>query len=159
MIEIVRNQEYEKKAIEIISNAHHFIYLSTFKMLLRKEWDQEGSKGIFYSLLGKFQKGVKVRTMLQCGYNATSIGIFNRQATARLLSAGIEVRYLEGKRVVHAKIILVDGLSLLAGSHNLSAGSLRRNFELSFLIRDIEPVKKVQSFFEQEWDHAKVFKK
>ena len=159
MIEVVQNEKFERRAIEIISNARRFIYLSTFKMHLQKEWQQEGSKGIFFTLLEKFQKGVQVKIMLQCGYNATSIGVFNRRPTKCFLDAGIQVHYLEGRRVVHAKIILVDGLTLLAGSHNLSVGSLRRNFELSFLIRAIDTVKEVQSFFEQEWDHAKVFKK
>lgn len=152
--DIVRNEEYERRAIEVISAARHSIFFSTFKVYLTKEEKKGGCNKIFSALLEKAREGIEVKAMLQCGYDGTSLSNLNRIAAKKLIAAGAKVKHLEGRRVVHAKIILVDGLFLLSGSHNWSVGSLRRNFEISFYFWGLGVVQPVVSFCEKEWDRA-----
>ena len=156
-IEIVRNEEYERRAVEILSTARHFVYFSTFKAKLTRRPIGYGCNQLLEKIIATKTKKVKINALLECGPKGKSISKLNKIIAARLLHEGAKVRYLEGRRIVHAKIILVDGVLLLAGSHNWSEGSLRRNFELSFLIRDNKIVKDVQNFFEREWTRAKPF--
>lgn len=157
-IEIVRNEEYERRAIEIITSAQRSIFFSTFKIYLSREEKKGGGNLLLDTLLKKVQEGIKVQAMLQCGYDGTSLSRINRVAAKLLISAGAKVKYLEGKRVVHAKIILVDDLFVLAGSHNWSISSLRRNFEISFYFWGPEIVSPIAAFTEEEWERAKEFK-
>ena len=153
-VRIVRNEEYERWAQMVISSARRSLFFSTFKAHLTKKPIGFGCNKILDSLLEAIRRGVEVKVLLECGDMSKSIVKLNRIVAGRLASAGAKVRYLPGKRVVHAKIILSDSLWLLAGSHNWSVGSLRRNFEISFLIRESEVGVSVQSFFEKEWDRA-----
>lgn len=158
MIEIVRNEEYESQAIEIINFAKHSIFFSTFKAHLNKKGRKGDCNLLLATLLKKVQEGIEVRTMLQCGYDRTSLSRMNRIVAKQLIEAGAKVKYLEGRRIVHAKIILVDDLYVLAGSHNWSISSLRKNFEISFYFWGIEEVAPVATFTEEEWERGKEFK-
>ena len=158
MIEIVRNEEYERRAVEVINSARRSIFFSTFKAYLSKEGKKGGCNLLLDTLLKKVHEEIKVRVMLQCGYDGTSLSRINRIVAKQLIEAGAKVKYLEGRRIVHAKIILVDDLFVLAGSHNWSISSLRRNFEISFYFWGTEAVSPVVTFTEEEWERAKELK-
>ena len=158
MIEIVRNEKYERRAIEVITSAQRSIFFSTFKAYLSKEGKKGGCNLLLATILKKVREGIEVRAMLQCGYDGTSLSRINRIAAKQLIEAGAKVKYLEGRRIVHAKIILVDNLFVLAGSHNWSISSLRRNFEISFYFWGLEAVKPVATFIDEEWERAKELK-
>jgi len=58
---------------------------------------------------------------------------------------------------LHQKLILIDDVYVIAGSHNLSVKSLAENIELSFLIQDDIIYKESETKFLKLWETAKDF--
>lgn len=94
-------------------------------------------------------RGVTIRVML-----ASTDEIPENGATATALTnAGISVRTLRNP-VMHAKVIIADGVAALVGSNNMSQASLSNNREVGVIMRESGPVQIVRSRFEGDWTAA-----
>ena len=90
------------------------------------------------------QRGVEVTVILEGG---KGVGRENR-ATAGLLSRG-GVRVLwPGRRVTHAKAVVIDDRYVLVGSHNLTHSALSRNNELSVFLDSPELAGQLRRYLE-----------
>jgi phosphatidylserine/phosphatidylglycerophosphate/cardiolipin synthase-like enzyme len=77
------------------------------------------------------QRGVEVTVILDAGRTSQ---LENRVAAGLLIRNGVRVIYPSGKRITHAKVLVVDDRYLLLGSHNLTQAALSHSNELSVLI-------------------------
>jgi phosphatidylserine/phosphatidylglycerophosphate/cardiolipin synthase-like enzyme len=62
-------------------------------------------------------------------------------------AAGVDVRYLPNGRCSHAKILIVDGIQMIVGSHNWSVQSFTRNFELSIMTDDNTLIRQAMDIY------------
>jgi len=62
-----------------------------------------------------------------------------------MLRSGIQLFEYQGNRVLHAKLIVIDGTTAIMGSHNLDYLSDRRNSEVGILVRDAAFAQKVRA--------------
>jgi phosphatidylserine/phosphatidylglycerophosphate/cardiolipin synthase-like enzyme len=105
---------------------------------------------ILSALLRALDRGVRVRLVLDRSQSRS-----RKCLGSRALHAGAELRYYgEGRRKLHVKIVLVDGLRAYTGSANWTRGARGRNQELQMLLDDDKAVDQLQLLFEQLWAEA-----
>lgn len=154
---LVRDEEYIPIALSMLQGARSSIYISTFKaednikpfgVLLRK---------FFYELTLLAKKGIKIKVLLNWNEKRHSVAKTNFSVAQKLKGCGVEVKHLRNNRCCHAKLLIIDRVKALLGSHNLSIRSVSSNFELSYLIPDPESVRQLSSVFEQSFLDAQKF--
>lgn len=145
---ILHDQDFITEAKKLIESAEHSIDISTFKAEFSKK--SRGSKlALFFAAIAaKRRKNVRVRFLLAWNSGQYMTPSVNKNAIQNLKRSDIEVHVLRRNRCCHSKIIIVDRKKAIVGSHNLSVGSIRRNFEVSYLIEDPQHVKDLQSIYD-----------
>ncbi|MFH1520433.1 MAG: phospholipase D family protein, partial [Candidatus Micrarchaeota archaeon] len=94
------------------------------------------------------QRGVQIRIIIE----RDIISGQNSEIYNELNSKNIQTRYAsQTYALTHSKIIIVDGKTVLVGSHNLSNSALYKNREASVIIYDRVIVNKFIAVFEKDW--------
>lgn len=89
------------------------------------------------ALVRALRRGVKVRMIWQHGISDTQAHEVGFTCKARKL-----------RRTLHAKVVLVDGKFVCAGSHNFTGNAARHNHELSLATDDPESVERCARWFD-----------
>lgn len=95
-------------------------------------------------LVDAHDRGVRVEVFLDQSFRYSSrakkrtIDPKNDTASEYLRFAGVPVSLMPSGRTLHQKLIVIDGRTVICGSHNWSDKALRFNFESSDLIRSKE---------------------
>lgn len=153
------NEEYSPAALGIIQGAKEEILLSTFKIQESTRPDSRALQVLIEALQAAALGGRRVKFLLNWERSRRGVARTNESVANHLASAGVEIRYLPDGRCNHAKILIVDGRSMIAGSHNWSRASLTRNFELSIFSDDEIVVAAVREVFFTTWHLATPWRK
>lgn len=70
---------------------------------------------------------------------------------ALLRQNGIITRTMQDQRLMHTKAVVVDGHTLVLGSHNLTTRGTRENYECSLLIQHNHAVDRFVEYFDKMW--------
>ena len=95
------------------------------------------------ALVGAAGRQVKVRLILPAKADKPAVGGAMRHHYGRMIEAGIEI--WEFPAVAHAKVLVRDDESVMIGSLNLDALSLRRNPELQLQLEDSDTSRGVDT--------------
>ena len=112
--------------------------------------EEASDQGMIRSLDDAVSRGVHVRLLMTDTGSKDS----QRRYRAALEAAGVDVRVLPSP-YVHAKVMIVDGAQVFAGSENLSAASLDDNRELGIITADSATIARFSALFEQDWQQAR----
>jgi cardiolipin synthase len=99
------------------------------------------------------KRGAKVRLMLAGKTDVWLMRIATRGLYSSLLRAGVEI-YEYGPQILHAKIIVVDGV-VYAGSANLDARSLSINYEVLARLSNRELADEAREIFANDLQHCR----
>ncbi len=149
------DEQFLPVATKLIESAEHRIYISTFKAELTTKPRGRRLMKLFDTTFEQSRLGLDVRFLLSRRENYGHIPLTNLNAVRELKAHTVKVRHLLNSRLCHAKIIVVDNLVAIIGSHNLSLQSCHRNFEVSYLIEDAYIVGQLIGVFEYLWDNCK----
>lgn len=86
------------------------------------------------------QRGVEVRALVN-----------NQGVRHYLKRQGIEAKILNTHKIVHAKMMLIDGRIAVVGSHNYTQGGLTMNLEISILCDFCTVDNGLSEYFNQLW--------
>ena len=139
----VFNEEYPEILLHLIDNAKESILMAHYSF--NAETKTAGK--IADALIAASKRGVKVSIILNGGKNG--VGPKNFATMKKLEKSGIKVDIAAGKRVLHAKLIVVDSLWTLAGSTNLTETSMIKNNESNLLIHSTEIAGTFEKFIEE----------
>lgn len=118
-------RSFQSVIAELIDNAKKELMLTVYVLT---------NPDIVNEICNALERGVTVTVFL---YDDEA-GITNNDAVRRIITFCEDYPYLTIKkvknRVLHAKVIVVDGQKVLAGSANLTYSALISNYELGFLI-------------------------
>jgi hypothetical protein len=94
-------------------------------------------------LVDAHKRGLKVTVILDESFRygtgkARRLDSGNDVAIGRLSAAGVQVRIVPAGKTLHHKLVIVDGHTVLSGSHNWTYSALALNYENSDLIRSAE---------------------
>ncbi len=72
-------------------------------------------------------------------------------SVAKLREVGIAAKCLNSTKLLHAKLVLVDGEHFVLGSHNLSQNAMTLNREISTYCDDAAAAADLKSYFDTLW--------
>lgn len=132
--------EYVERAINLFENATTSIFLVVFDW----RWYPSapaGPSGRFNSALrDAVARGVSVRAIVN-----------NDDIKGRLESIGVQVRRTHMRRLLHAKLVIVDAAHALVGSHNFTQQAFSHNVEVSMHVSGEAYDPKLEQFFNTLW--------
>lgn len=121
----VVNREYLPAVLALIAGA-----TNTIEFLQLEHHDDAAVRRIEAELARAVERGVRVRGLLEDRID------FNAEGRQRLEDLGAEVRLDTPRKMLHAKLIVVDGRKVLLGSTNWTGNSMGNNNETNVLLDD-----------------------
>lgn len=133
--EIVINNDYVKRLIEIIDGASVSITASMFEWRFYSSDFSCDVSLINHALIRAYRRGVSVFLLLnQC------------EALEVFQSLGLNVKRYNGSKLLHTKSFIVDSDVVVLGSHNITENAMHRNIETSLIIFDPSIAEKLENF-------------
>jgi len=151
------DEDYSNIAKKLIHEAKKKIYITTYKLEPRKGPRAQRINSLIEELFAAHLRGVQIYMLLNFYENHKATSNINWYAARIFQKNGIIAKYQTSGRTLHQKLILIDDVYVIAGSHNLSVKSLAENIELSFLIQDDIIYKESETKFLKLWETAKDF--
>ncbi len=136
-MEFLIGKQFPARVIPLIDQAKISIEIIVFDW---RWYPQEigSSVQLFNQAIARAAKrGVKIRAIVN-----------NDEIVRVLKSVGCEAKKLASKNLVHCKLMLIDDIILILGSHNYTQSAFYMNFELSVVLYDPENIGDVKTFFE-----------
>lgn len=134
--EILISREFPKKVIPLIKNAKQSIDIIVF------DWgwypDEIGEQIQIFNnaIYNANRKGVKVRAVVQ-----------KRLIKEILFRLGVDVKILHSNKLLHIKLMIIDGQIAILGSHNYTKNAFNLNYEVSIIIKDEKSVSRLKYYF------------
>ena len=134
--EIVISREFPKKVIPLIKKAVKTIDIIVFDWGWYPDEIGEPVQIFNNALYNKNRKGVKVRALVQ-----------KRFIKSILTNCGIEAKLLHSNKLLHIKLMIIDGEIGILGSHNYTKNAFNLNHEVSIIVRDKKSITELQTYF------------
>jgi phosphatidylserine/phosphatidylglycerophosphate/cardiolipin synthase-like enzyme len=138
--QILIGSDYPDQVIPLIDAAKVSIDILMFDW----RWYENGlgtkAQALNQALVLATRRGVKVRAIV----NSQTI----RQS---LLEVKIEAKICNSSNLQHSKLMIIDKLVCVIGSHNISHMAFESNFETSAVIKDLASAEKLTKYFENLW--------
>jgi cardiolipin synthase len=109
---------------------------------------------VIRGLLRAARRGVRIRLLLPARCDMPLVRLLGHSYYGTLLREGIEIREIEHE-ILHAKVMLCDGVRAVIGSANLDQRSFHRNFELNLIIEDKSVGLQIQAMFQEDFRDAR----
>jgi phosphatidylserine/phosphatidylglycerophosphate/cardiolipin synthase-like enzyme len=136
MIPII-GSEYPKKVIPLIEQAKRNIDVVIYDWRWYPDQLAHPVQQLNNAIVQASKRGVLVRALVNADLNLET-----------LKATGIRARRLKDKRTLHTKMILIDGRTLILGSHNFTRNAFGANIETSIAVELPEGVTRFAEFFE-----------
>ena len=109
------------------------------------------SRDVVDALQRAKSRGVDVRIIIE----RSTISGSNREIYNELAAKGFNVRYASSSyKLTHSKFMIIDGKTVLVGSHNFSNSALYYNREASVIIKNHQAVSEFREAFDVDWKLA-----
>jgi len=151
------DEDFSNIITGLIERAEKKIYITTYKLEPRKGPKAQRINSLISEIFKATSRGIDIKIMLNFYENHKATSNINWYAARLFQRNGIIIKYQNSGRTLHQKLILIDNVYIIAGSHNLSVQSLAQNIELSFLIEDDTIYQKCETKFLTLWESAKDF--
>lgn len=137
MQKIIIGREYSQVIINLVKNAKQSIKILVYDWRWYKNDIGSSIQQFNNEIIMANRRGVSIFALVNSDF-----------ISFPLKNAGINVRKLNTKRIMHIKMIIFDEKYLLIGSHNLTKNAFDLNHEMSILVDDKESIIRCVSFFE-----------
>jgi len=146
----------KKPIIEWVKMARSSIDITTWVLSI------DGLDDLIKALKKACERGVKIRLLLGGGVlsdnDAYNSAVNSLKKLFQELGQCIEVR-LYNKGQLHAKMIIIDGVTVIEGSFNLTKSALTINIENAQVVIDPENVRERVEKFNNLWNEATTIRK
>ena len=151
------DEDFSNIITPLIKAAQKKIYITSYKLEPRRGPKARRINALIAELFNAAVRRVDIRILLNFYENHKATSNINWYAAKLFQRNGIIIKYPSSGRTLHQKIILIDDLYIIIGSHNLSVQSLAQNIELSFLLQDDTIYREAETRFLKLWETAKDF--
>jgi cardiolipin synthase len=119
-----------------------------FEAAYYKKYPNTPSNELIRELILTRKRGVKVEVLLEIMNKKKDRATQRNYQTGEILSkGGVEVFYDSKDKTTHAKVLIVDGESILMGSTNWTYHALAKNHEVNLLIKSPNLAKNLIAYF------------
>ncbi len=153
-VAIVRGSDYLAMATALIDAAAERVRVSMF--FFNTDEEDGPAASLVAAMRRAVDRGVRVQVLLDDDLPDDYHGarVVNEAARARLATLGIDTRATPLDRTYHAKVLLVDGRHMLAGSHNWTASSFYLYDDTSLYVDSPAASAAAGARFDRYWDAA-----
>lgn len=146
------NENYFNITLSEIKNARSSISIVLYEF----KWYESNNTVIQLrnALIDSAKKNVSIRMILdqsQWMGQVTELSKENKKTGDYLAENGIQVKYDSMKITTHDKMLIIDGKTVILGSHNWGSSALTKNNEASVMIKDQEIAEYYGAYFENLW--------
>ena len=135
-METIIGKEFTRKVIPLIEKAERSIDIIVFDWRWYPQ-DPGAQVQLFnQAIVRAARRGVKVRAIAN---NDEIIRVLNQN--------GVEAKKILTRKLVHCKIMIIDGRTVITGSHNYTQSAFQMNLELSVILTDLEGINRLNTFF------------
>jgi phosphatidylserine/phosphatidylglycerophosphate/cardiolipin synthase-like enzyme len=135
-VETVIGKEYLDKVLPLINEAKSSIKIIIFDFRIELHRADHPTSVLLSALVEARKRGCDVRILVN-----------NIAVRDQLLKLGLHSKRFEADKLLHAKMMLIDDLIAIIGSHNYSLSALTLNHEVSLIAKfDDAPIELVQYF-------------
>ena len=140
MFESISGREYPAKVIPLIEKAVSSIDIVVFDWRWYPQDPGAVCQLFNQAILRAARRKVKIRVIAN-----------NDQIIDILRKEGCEAKRLKTTKLVHCKLMIIDNLIVITGSHNFTQSAFQMNLELSVIIADLDPAGHFLAFFNNLW--------
>ncbi len=141
-LDTIIGKEFPKKVIPVIDDSRKTIDVIVFDW----RWypQDPGSEVQLFnqSIVRAVRRGVRVRAIVN-----------NDEIVSVLNEVGCKAKKILTKKLVHCKLMIVDGSTIIIGSHNYTQSAFQMNLEVSIILHDAEKIEDFQNFFLSLYDN------
>lgn len=141
-MQIIIGKDFSKKVIPLIEQAKNSINIVVFDW--RWYFNDPGCPAQLFnqSLLRASRRGVKVQAVVNGG-----------EIIKTLNDLGIASKGIAMKSLVHAKLMIIDNLIVVLGSHNYTQNAFTVNQEISVILDVSQNPDEFYQFFKSLWEN------
>jgi len=147
---------YASLLLELLPRARRSIHVVMYRLSVYPNYPGSLANELVDALISAVGRGLEVRVLIDdCSYYADSADA-NLASAIYLYQHGIEVRLDAPGATTHAKLIVIDGETVVLGSTNWNYYSLEENVEVNVGLLAIPGVAEVfEAYFETLWEGAR----
>lgn len=138
--QIIIGKEYIEKVIPLIVAARETIEIIIYEMRLRPGDDEHPVSVLALALKDAKERGVTVRALVS-----------SPAVKAHLEQYTLDARILYTPKLMHAKMMLIDSVVAIVGSHNYTQSAFASNIEISLSVTLPSPENELASYFKNLW--------
>jgi len=150
----ILTNDYLAAVCDTVRFARVSCFIAAYQLKLAGSWRSAGIRQLVDLMAKARARGADVRVILNGTDPIKGSRIANAHAARELKKLEIPTRRPERNITMHSKMIVVDGLYTILGSHNLSHNSLFRNLETSIWIKDARVANDAGVIFKLWWNEA-----
>ena len=148
---VVEDDQYVGAVAPLIERANRSVYVIMFVMKYDPGDDDDPVNELLGLLADAASRGVDVRVLVDEETRDSY-----PQTIEFLKEHGIGVRLDRSSGITtHAKVVIVDGVYVVVGSHNWTESALRYNHEVSAILRSGAVAGELTNYFEKLWDEGR----
>lgn len=140
MPEIIIGADFPRKVIPLINDAKQSIKIIIFDWRLYPQSPAHPVSQFVLSLQSAVKRGVKVSVLLS-----------NVAVKKQLEGFGFECKNLFSSKLIHAKMMLIDDVQAIIGSHNYTQNAFQNNLEVSVSATLQDKENELKKFFDCLW--------
>lgn len=133
-------QQFADVVIPLIESAEESISIIVFDWRFYPTISGSPVSRFNASVLAAAARGVDVKALVN-----------NDDVLTRLRGSHCEARRLHSSRLMHTKLLIVDGRKVVIGSHNYTQSGLSANHEASVLVDMVDKDNQFVSYFNALW--------
>ncbi len=154
-IELLKDNNLLPDILKTLESAKNEVLAVIYlvKYVRRRHFDQ--AKQVMDQLVAAHGRGVKVKIIFHVGVRARRIPGWNLLVYRDLKEKGLDVKVWKERRILHAKMFIIDKKIVYLGSHNMSNCSLRESAELTVKIESEAIGWKAVVVFSEWWSKGK----
>ncbi len=145
--------DYSRKLPGIIRAARKRVWAVMYDARVYEPGSSNPTAEIYEALSSARVAGVDVRVLLEKSDHDKELNASNTETAMLLLAEKIQVRRDPEDIITHAKLVIADD-SVITGSSNWNARSLRVNNEVNALITIPSVTSSFSAYFEKLWQEA-----
>lgn len=135
---ILEGRQFADAVLELIEKANENIYITTFDWRWYPDNPAHPIQKIYQALQMAKKRGVVVKVLTNIQYMID-----------KLHEIGISAKKANTKRLLHAKLVVVDHQYIILGSHNMTQNAISANEEISVLIHSEKSAIRSTIFFDK----------
>lgn len=151
------DREYYSEVISVIREAKRSVHLLMFEVFYYPDYPGSKVNDLIDELANAYSRGVDVKVCLEGGEEFLGEDFLEKQLRAyeRLQERGVLIRGDSRGTTTHAKLLIVDGRTVVIGSTNWSYYAVEKNAEANVLIESPSLASDFEEYFDRIWSSAK----